>query len=179
MTHYDSTGKWIIDWDDAGRMVNELLSKVKDFLKFKNVKIDRLIAIERGSLPLIPSFSSGLNPDPTDKKGKYDINEISYYKPASKTGYGIKEAGTLWPLPTAGEKVLVVDEVSDKGNALSELSDILKSLNVEAYYATLHIKPRTQFVPDVYLKSVDNETWIDYPWEMPKQAMEEKEKVGI
>lgn len=57
-------------------------------------------------------------------------------------------------------KTLIVDDVSDTGNTLSQIPNIRKYKT-----ATLFIKPGTVFSPLIFVQSVPRNVWIQYFWE--------------
>jgi len=66
----------------------------------------------------------------------------------------------------SNKHVLVLDELSDTGNTLYMAKNILdKDINVKINYATLYIKHKTSFIPDVFIKGFDEKIWLDFPWE--------------
>jgi len=68
---------------------------------------------------------------------------------------------------TRGEHVLIVDDISDKGTTFKFAAEYLKQ-NVGGNISTMSIviKPDTKFIPDFYHKSVNNDTWVVFPWEL-------------
>jgi len=65
------------------------------------------------------------------------------------------------------KKILVVDDINDTGYTLASvniylMSTYLKETDVE--YLTIFSKQRTVF-PCKSLQQVDNDTWIEFPWE--------------
>lgn len=62
------------------------------------------------------------------------------------------------------KKILLVDDLSDKGNTLIMAKSDLEGLNNQVVIATLHYKPETKLIPD-YFASIETE-WIVYPWEL-------------
>jgi len=83
--------------------------------------------------------------------------------------------GDLWIIQTLGEdfikkyrnkKVVVFDDLSDKGNTLMQAKEFLKLHNfTDVVFATLYIKKSTKFLPDCYVRSFDDNIWLDLPWE--------------
>ena len=66
------------------------------------------------------------------------------------------------------KKILVVDDINDTGYTLASvniylMSTYLKETDVE--YLTIFSKQRTVF-PCKSLQQVDNDTWIEFPWEV-------------
>jgi hypoxanthine phosphoribosyltransferase len=63
-----------------------------------------------------------------------------------------------------GKKVLLVDDVADSGESLSEIKKYLNSkMPSSVTVATLYIKPWSSVVPDYY--SAKTDAWIIFPWE--------------
>jgi hypoxanthine phosphoribosyltransferase len=64
------------------------------------------------------------------------------------------------------KKVVVIDDLSDKGNTLNAAKKHLDMYQFTNYkFATLYIKRTTSFTPDYYIKSFDDNIWLDFPWE--------------
>lgn len=67
------------------------------------------------------------------------------------------------------KKVLVVDDLSDKGSTLQYIKDYLDTHEFKYYrFATLYIKKSTKFTPTYYIKEFDDNIWLDFPWEIAK-----------
>jgi len=62
------------------------------------------------------------------------------------------------------KKILLVDDISDKGNTLSLAKADLEQLGNRVKIATLHYKPDTKLIPDYFASRED--AWIVYPWEV-------------
>ena len=67
-----------------------------------------------------------------------------------------------WHVPS---KTLIVDDVSDTGDTLT---NIFKKLKKPKSYktATIFIKPETIYIPNVYCRVVPQTTWIVFAWEI-------------
>lgn len=69
------------------------------------------------------------------------------------------------PIDINGKNVLVVNEVVDTGQTISEIVNILKSMNASSIKtAVLHYKTISIFEPDYYVEKIDEWAWIFYPW---------------
>jgi len=67
------------------------------------------------------------------------------------------------------KKVLVVDDLSDKGTTLAYVREYLVTHEFDFYrFATLYIKSSTKFTPTYYVKEFDDNIWLDFPWEISK-----------
>jgi xanthine phosphoribosyltransferase len=60
-----------------------------------------------------------------------------------------------------GSGWLLIDDVADTG-ATAELA---RRMLPRAHYATLYVKPSGRPFVDTYLREVDQDTWIDFPWD--------------
>ncbi|NWF65870.1 MAG: phosphoribosyltransferase, partial [Campylobacterales bacterium] len=62
------------------------------------------------------------------------------------------------------KKVLIVDDISDSGNTLIEISNILNQSykNVKFQTLTLFSKPTTKYKPTYFAKQTDE--WIEFFW---------------
>jgi hypothetical protein len=61
------------------------------------------------------------------------------------------------------EKVLVVDDIADKGETLKQISRFLASYNVK--YAALFRKEDCSFMPDFFIPLSKDIGWVVFPWE--------------
>lgn len=71
------------------------------------------------------------------------------------------EASLLKVPETDGEGVLVVDDLVDSGRT----GRIIRELMPKAYFVTMYAKPKGREVVDDFVVSVDQDTWILFPWE--------------
>jgi len=141
---------YFLTWEDVEEKVGILASKVSSYNPTK------IVAPLRWGV-LVASLLS----DYLGVREVYAIG-IRFYKGIDETS---DEAIIYQPLniPIKGERVLVVDDVSDSGKTLRKVYEILMSKGVgEVKTATLHIKPWTKFIPDYYCDVLDG--WICYPW---------------
>lgn len=64
------------------------------------------------------------------------------------------------------KKVVVIDDLSDRGNTLHTVKKHLDMYAFKDYkFATLYTKSSTTFKPDYYIKNFDDNIWLDFPWE--------------
>jgi len=96
--------------------------------------------------------------------------KIPYVVPAVERYGGIRSAGSvrirrLSRGDVARKKVLVVDDVSDQGDSLKALVDLIERDGAaEIKTATIHYKPWSKLKPDYFVVRTDS--WIIYPWEL-------------
>jgi hypoxanthine phosphoribosyltransferase len=65
-------------------------------------------------------------------------------------------------------KILIVDDIADTGICLKETVKAIKKTDPDAddfSTATLHYKPKSIVKPTFYAEEIDNDLWINYPWE--------------
>lgn len=71
------------------------------------------------------------------------------------------------PVLNNRQRVLIVDDISDKGDTLKHVIDnISTTYNVIVETATVFYKPRTNHKPDYYHKMVPDDQWVVFPWEI-------------
>jgi len=64
------------------------------------------------------------------------------------------------------KKVVVIDDLSDRGNTLHAVKKHLDMYAFKDYkFATLYTKSSTTFKPNYYIKNFDDNIWLDFPWE--------------
>ena len=60
-----------------------------------------------------------------------------------------------------GEGWLLIDDVADSGATAEEARRQLP----KAHYAALYVKPASRPFVDTFLREVDQDVWIDFPWD--------------
>lgn len=113
----------------------DLLMSLKDLIVHDHAPyVDSIYGISRGGLVPAVHLSHLLGVPLVTLEPKEDIESLS-------------------------RNVLVVDDISDSGAALSPFD--------EAFYttATLFLKPHSTTPPTFHTKVVSNNTWVVFPWE--------------
>ncbi len=123
--------------------------KIKDQIK---EDFDGIVGISKGGI-----FLAGMMAQLLDNRNVYLVS----YEGGGE-GDNIKKTGEIHP-ELRQKKILLVDDLSDKGNTLSMAKTDLEKLGNNVITATLHYKPETKLIPD-YFASVETK-WIVYPWE--------------
>ncbi len=96
--------------------------------------------------------------------------KIPYVVPAVERYRGINTTGSIRIRgisrgDVSGRKVLVVDDVSDQGDSLKAMVDlIVKDGATDVRTATVHFKPWSKLRPDYF--AIETDAWIIYPWEL-------------
>jgi len=141
------------DWEEIYEMCIELSEKIKQ----SGFSPDVIVGVARGGwIParLISDFLD--NPNVASVR-------IQFYEEVGKTS---AKPIITQPVSTSieGKKVLAVDDVADTGESLKALYSHLKEKGAaEIKIATLHVKPKSSFQPDFYIK--ETSAWIIYPHE--------------
>ena len=138
-------------------------------IKNSGFEPDLIVAISRGGLVLGRLMS--------DYFGAQDLRII---KMEHYSGVKVREDAKIeTPIQGRldGRKVLLVDDVADRGDTLVVAVDHLKDLGAsEVRVATLHYKPWSKLVPDHYLAETD--CWVVYWWERAETARSLLNKLG-
>lgn len=147
--------KTYINWE-------QLHNDIRVLAKCINNNVDAIIGVGRGGL--IPA---------TLLAYKLNVKIINNFQLQSYNDKDVSEQFKLWQTPedsfvdyhTGDKTILVVDDISDKGNTLAYIKRYFENTDVKLYFVTLCIKEGTSFVPDLYLRRYSNEDWVVFPWE--------------
>ena len=141
-------------WEEASDALRgTLTSQVRE----GGFRPDSIIAISRGGLVPARILSDSLNVPLL-----YTIR-ISFY---SKVGIRKETPEVTQPLDVdvGGQKLLVVDDISDSGKSLVLANEYLSRFGPrEIKTATIHFKPGSVFRPDFFCE--ETHSWVVYPWE--------------
>ena len=143
----------VLGWHEFGQASRELAAQVQR----SGFVPDMVVAIARGGLLLAGSVAYAL-----DVKSCGAIN-VEFY-----TGVDLRldEPVLLSPMldtpSVAGQRVLLVDDVSDSGRTLAMVLELLLSAQAEVRCLCLYSKPTTLLEPDYVWRRTSN--WIAFPW---------------
>ncbi len=148
-----------LTWSEVDRMARKLGEKIKK----SGFEPDSIVAISRGGFPVARILS--------DELGTLLLSslQVRFYRAPGKTE---KRAEIVCPLNlnVRGQKVLVVDDVSDTGESLALAVRHVEAKRPEQLRtATLHYKPWSRFRPHYFVK--ETRSWVVYPWER-KETLE-------
>jgi xanthine phosphoribosyltransferase len=138
----------VASWHEMHREATDLADRVADRGPWKG-----LIAVSRGGLvpAAIVARVLDIHLVETVCISSYDGREkgpLEVIKPSS----AVAGKGAGW---------LLVDDVADSGATAAEARQMLP----EAHYATLYVKPAGRPFVDTFLRQVDQNVWIDFPWD--------------
>ena len=125
-------------------------------IKSRKLEIDRIVSIARGGLVVARILSDYL---------KLPISNIviSSYKDMRqiKNPQVLEFSSSMYK----NESILLVDEVSDTGTTFVRAKSFLEHFPLEKIYTCApYIKPKTEFIPDFWLKKIDG--WIIFPYDL-------------
>lgn len=73
------------------------------------------------------------------------------------------------------QNILIVDDVSDSGTTLNFIRGYAEFMGAkDTRLACVFYKPRTIAVPDYFVETVSNDTWLVFPYERRETRMEQK-----
>ncbi len=146
--------KLVLNWDDFGKLAERLADRAKE--RYKE-KIDIVIGLVRGGVPLALVVSDRLG-------AELDLMRVKSYSGIADRA----EPKLVFDIHSdiEGKHVLVVDDLSDKGDTFDFVVKHLKSVYRPGKISTaaVFVKPWSQHVPEIYLEKT--EKWIVYPWEL-------------
>jgi hypoxanthine phosphoribosyltransferase len=82
----------------------------------------------------------------------------------------------LEPASLRGQKVLLVDDVSDSGRTMKMVVELIEAMGAEVKTVVLYTKPGTVFEPDYTWRRTGQ--WITFPWSALPPVTEETSVEG-
>ena len=142
-----------LDNEDVAALLLKVIKQMKGF------RPDIIIGIARGGIPISHEISEVLGVHCEVIRFQRYMGRMKF----AQTLHIIKEPKTAMK----GKNVLVVDDVSDKGDSLKAAEKYLASKGVkkkDIKCLTLHAKPWTKKQPDFVASKTTN--WLIYPWDL-------------
>ncbi len=145
---------YVLTWDDVEEDVEKLSLMIKNAFGTPTI----IFGILRGGTTVANLISDRLH-----MHNVHSIGTKSYKDIAERGRLDIYQPVTIADL--SRHDVLLVDDVSDTGGTFMDVikSQIEPKKPRRVCTASLHIKPWTRFVPDLFVRKFDG--WIVYPWE--------------
>jgi xanthine phosphoribosyltransferase len=142
--------KEFYSYEEFKKDVNILSEKIKKY------NPDCLVAIARGGLTLSHFLGEKLN-----MRSVYTINSIHYEGEKKLDTFEIKNIPDL----SNHKKIVLIDDISDSGETLKEITNILKIEypEIEIKTATIFYKKSSLVIPDFKIK--ETKEWIVFFWE--------------
>lgn len=120
------------------------------------IKFDRLIAISRGGLVPARILSDFL---------QLPISNIVVSSYTNLKQLKEPEILEVAKINLKNQTILIVDEVSDTGKTFHRALKYFKNQPIKKIYtASPYVKPKSNFIPDFYVKVIDS--WIVFPYDL-------------
>lgn len=135
-------------WHEMHREASDLAARLAERGTFRGI-----VAISRGGLVPAAIVARAL-----------DIRVVETLCIASYDGQVKGRIDVLKPAPADvgdGSGWLLVDDVADSGSTAQAARAMLPG----AHYATLYVKPAGRPYVDTFVREVDQDVWIDFPWD--------------
>lgn len=147
-----------VDWNELYTLSKNVLKQIKE----KNIKIDTLVPIIRGGMPLSLILASNMQ----------DTDTACIHLRRSKSNDVNSEFGeTIFKGITNAEaienkSILLVEDIVDKGLTLDMALDIVNKYNPKNIYIATFYNYNKGKYKDILAGKVMNEmAWIVFPWE--------------
>ena len=143
----------VLGWHEFGEASRELAAQVYQ----SGFVPDMVVAIARGGLLLAGSVAYAL-----DVKSCGAINVEFYTGVDLRLDKPVLLSPMLDTPSVAGQRVLLVDDVSDSGRTLAMVLELLLSAQADVRSLCLYSKPETLLEPDYVWRKTSK--WIAFPW---------------
>lgn len=120
-----------------------------------NVKFTKIVAIERGGVPVAQKLSAWL-------EIPYYSMKVSFYDGDKRRPEPIVKAMNVTINPW--DVCLIVDDLVDTGDTMRFVTNMIRNYNATYKVATIYQKDGSTFNSDFYVEKTDK--WIVFPYEM-------------
>ncbi|MCK5374149.1 MAG: xanthine phosphoribosyltransferase [Alphaproteobacteria bacterium] len=147
----DYTEKTSITWEEIKIDSMALAKKLRE--DSNNTLPDKILAVTRGGMIPAALVTRILG-----------IKQIETIGLESYSGQNQKEAISMLKQanPSFLENTLIIDDLVDTGKTF----EFLRPLTKNCIFATLYAKPDGEPHTDYFVRSFEQETWVDFPWEV-------------
>lgn len=73
-----------------------------------------------------------------------------------------RELNVIKSVEGDGQGWLIVDDLVDSGRT----AELIRNMYPKAYFAVVYAKPQGKRLVDHFVLEVDQDTWIDFPWDL-------------
>lgn len=143
--------------------LDEILDRTALSILNSETNIDCILGLSRGGLVPAVMLANKLS---IDKVYSYGLRSYT-----GDVGGDIKTYQHIGNCMGSESKILVVDDISDKGTTLGFVKrqictdGPLNYVHKDIYTCTICIKEGTDFLPTWYEETYDKDDWIVFPWE--------------
>jgi xanthine phosphoribosyltransferase len=161
---------WIARWKNKGKKryswtyIDRACKSIADQW---TLPTPRIIGISRGGLIPATLIAKHLSASEVYSVGLKSYDNDSYYAKRRDVPIVYQDINYI-PTLSRVEPILIVDDISDEGKTLeyltgSGMENIGSGTTIMT--ATIFIKAKTTFTPDMYHLKVPDEQWVVFPWE--------------
>ena len=144
--------KTIVSWRSIMSLCTEIVEELKD--RYPNILDYEIVGLSRGGLVPSVIISNMLN-----IRKVYSIGLRTYADQEKANNAELYQVPDI----SSMQKILLIDDISDSGDSFISINEML--VNKEVVTASLFLKKKTKFIPDVYAKKAKDESWVVFPWE--------------
>jgi xanthine phosphoribosyltransferase len=143
--------KTIVTWRNIMSMCSKIVEQLKDI--YPNIVDYDIMGLSRGGLVPSVIISNMLN-----IRKVYSVGLKTYTEQEKTTAelYQVPDLSSM-------NKILLVDDISDTGESFLQTKEML--VNKEVVTASLFLKNKTKFIPDIVARKANNDSWVVFPWE--------------
>ncbi|MCM2680257.1 xanthine phosphoribosyltransferase [Echinimonas agarilytica] len=154
---FASNKQFFVSWEELHRATRELAQRQLPASQWKGI-----IAVSRGGLVPACILARELN-----------LRLVKTVCISSYTDhYEQKQLQVLHEADGDGEGMLVVDDLVDTG----ETAKAIREMYPKAKFITVYAKPKGRELVDEYVADVEQDTWIELPWDMQLNYIDPLEK---
>lgn len=148
----------IVTWDDIHSDIRRLAERIPSDISWKG-----MIAVSRGGLVPAALLAREMDIRMVDTLciQSYDGRDQTRLEILKEPAAAVMDAGRGW---------LLIDDIADTGETLKAARTILP----HAHFATVYAKPDGKGLVNSVLHTVSQETWVEFPWEQPPEATQNK-----
>ena len=146
-----------ISWNDVEDLVDDLEEQINK----ANKKYDFIIGINHGGL--VPSVMLSHRLGAT-----HGVHTVHSYEGTDKRDVKADLYISMIGHIKSHSKILLVDDIADSGDSLAASLSGIKKVDPDIKDVdtlTLHYKTKSVLKPSYFAKKIDDDLWIEYPWE--------------
>jgi len=148
-----------LTWND----IEDGIDNLEEQINRAGIKFDWIVSINRGGLIPGVLLSHRL-------KIPHGVMTVTHYKDKEFSAEVKRDLYiSMVGLFKSYHNILIVDDIADSGICLEESIRAIKKIDPDPKQfctATLHYKNKSIVTPTFYAAKVENDVWINYPWEI-------------
>ena len=155
-----NNNRLILTWEAIDTACKELASTI-------NVPITHVVGIARGGLIPATLIAKHLNVREVISLGLKSYNDGDDYETREPVPEVYQHINQCFQISRGTSRVLIVDDITDKGNTFNFISRYLHdmSMAINFYTAALFYKESSTYTPTYTHTEVPDDEWLVFPWE--------------